>query len=103
MKQHQPGLSLFPTFASQAGSPSLKPKGLEQAWQSSSASSPRPLGSLQGQTTAVSRPCTPGQQCALSTQGGVGRAAYGAEPGSEGPAQGSSRSEREVFANTKTN
>lgn len=104
VKKHQPGLSLFPTFAPQAGSPSQNAKlNLGQASQSSSAFSPRPLGSLRGQATVVSCPCTPGQQCALSTQGGVGRAAYGAAPRSMGPAQGSSHSKQEIFANTQTN
>lgn len=62
------------------------------------------LGSFRGQATAVSCPCTPGQQCALSTQGGVGRAAYAAAPGSAGLAQGSSCCKRGGFLqNTKTN
>lgn len=80
--KHQLRLSLFPTAASQTGSPSQNVKQPQanmtillcivskDYWD--------PLGV---NSTVVSCPYSPGQQCALPTQGGVGRAALGLHPG----------------------
>lgn len=82
VKKDQLRLSLFPTAASQTGCPSQNVKQPQAIVAILFLIVPKaswdPFGA---NSTVVSCPYTPGQQCALPTQGGVGRAALELHPG----------------------